>query len=177
MQRNQAVKNKSVYLDTNIFSRITDLKISSQAANAYRALADRQDIKLVTSPKTIQEIKQAPNKDRASVLHFIYSLFEKVPLQASEYSASISTASIGSTPIAGGWTDPLYSELKKIFDPDDAEHIFQAAKSLCDYFLTLDKKSILNRVENNQEKLAELCPSLVFVHPEVIIERLDNHSL
>jgi len=74
----------------------------------------------------------------------------------------------------GGWTDPLFRQLKDIFEKDDAEHIFQATKSKCNYFLTLDKKSMLNRVNSKLDKLNEICPNLVFTSPELILDELEN---
>ena len=69
----------NVYLDTNIFSRVTDLKLSDATAFAYRQLADMPELCFVTSAKTKQEIGQTPNEIRASVLLFLYSVFAKVP--------------------------------------------------------------------------------------------------
>ena len=50
-----------------------------------------------------------------------------------------------------------------MFDADDAEQIFQAAKSECHYFLTTDKATILNRLTADQNLRARLklcCPAL-----------------
>jgi len=38
-------------------------------------------------------------------------------------------------------------------------------KEKCDYFLTLDKTTILNRVPSNLEVLMRLCPTIEFVNP------------
>ena len=170
------MKLLTIYLDTNILSRITDLKISEQTAKAYEALSQRTDIQLVTSEKTSQEIKITPNQSRASMLQFIYSLFHKVPMKTMRDSGCVSGAPIGCTPLSGDWTDPLLNKLETIFDSDDSEHIFQSIKSDCSFFLTLDKKSILNRVSSNPDLLFELCPNLKFVSPEEMINFLENQK-
>ncbi len=56
------LNTKTIYLDTNILSRIPDLRLSEESANAYEKLSQRTDIKLVTYFKTIQEIKKTPNQ-------------------------------------------------------------------------------------------------------------------
>ena len=61
--------------------------------------------------------------------------------------------------------NPLFTQLKTIFDLDDAEHIFQAHKRNMDYFLTLDKKTIINRAVLNKDKLQQTGISLKFVLP------------
>ncbi len=165
---------KTIYLDTNILSRIPDLKLSEESALAYEKLSQRDDIEFVTSAKTQQEINMTPNKSQASVLNFLYSLFRKTPMRVSEYSGVYGDAPFGCTTFGGGWTDPLFRQLKDIFEKDDAEHIFQATKSKCNYFLTLDKKSILNRVNSKLDKLNEICPNLVFTSPELILDELEN---
>ena len=71
--------------------------------------------------------------------------------------------------------DPLFLKLKQIFDEDDAEHIFQAEKNDMDYFLTLDKKTILNRVLSNRNKLKEANVTLRFVLPTELVREL--HSM
>jgi hypothetical protein len=161
-------------LDTNILSRIPDLKLSEKSARAYEELSKRTDVKLVTSPKTSREIRDTPNQTRASILQFLYSLFQKVPMHTAVYSGCLGGAPLGCTPLGGGMTSPIFRELMTIFDHDDAEHIFQAIKSGCNYFLTLDRKSILNKIEVNSEKLLVLCPNLVFASPEEILDLIDS---
>nr|WP_298144041.1 type II toxin-antitoxin system VapC family toxin [uncultured Pseudomonas sp.] len=154
-----------VYLDTNIFSRITDLKISDETALAYQKISEDSEIKLVTSAKTKSEFQGTPNKARASMLLFLFSLFEKVPMEVSSYSGAINSAPLGMCTLNGGWTHPRLIALRKIFDSDDAMHIFQAQQSKCNYFLTLDEKTILSRVRLNQELVSSICPGLKFCSP------------
>lgn len=67
---------------------------------------------------------------------------------------------------------PLLKKLRNIFDSDDAEHIFQAIVGGCRYFITIDKKTILNRVEDKKVLLEEICPDLEFVSPSELLKKL-----
>jgi hypothetical protein len=109
-----------VYLDTNIISRITDLKLSEEAARAYRLLAENRDVQLVTSSKARQELEETPNVIRNQILAFLCTLFTKVPDRIAEVGASWGSAPWGSTTWGGGWVDPTLQGLRGIFEPDDA---------------------------------------------------------
>lgn len=73
---------------------------------------------------------------------------------------------------AGGGEDPVFSSLKRVFELDDAEHIFQAVKAKCDYFLTLDRSTIIDRVHSNRDFLARICPNMEIVDPGSLLARL-----
>ncbi len=161
-----------VYLDTNILSRIPDLRITEATADAYAELAGFGTIQLVTSEKTRAEILGTKNRRRSGVLQLLVALIEKVPIQVVYYSDTIGEAPIGVTPIGGDWTDPLYDALCNVFDAADAEHIVQAARAQCAYFLTLDETSILSRARAQHAAVANLCPGLSFVSPEEIVVAL-----
>jgi predicted nucleic acid-binding protein len=164
--------DKVVYLDTNILSRIPDLRVSDNTASAYAELANIGGIRLVTSDKTKQEIRRTQNQVRNSLLQFLWVLIEKVPMQTVYYSGCFGSAPFGATPLGGDWEDPLYSDLRKVFEPDDAEHIVQAVRANCDYFLTLDRESILDRVEKNEAVVSTLCGRMTFVSPDELIKQL-----
>lgn len=168
------MKEATIYLDTNILSRIPDLRISETTANAFANLANLGGVKLVTSQKTKQEILGTRNTSRGSILQFLYALIDKVPLQTVHYSGCIGGAPIGATPIGGDWTDPLWAELKTVFDPDDAEHIVHAVRAGCDYFLTLDRETILDRAITNQDIIKKSCGKLLFVSPEEVVEAIQK---
>ncbi|GAB4273925.1 MAG: hypothetical protein Kow00111_27650 [Thermincola ferriacetica] len=70
--------------------------------------------------------------------------------------------------------EPLFTELKQVFDIHDAEHIFQAVKGKCDYFLTLDYKTILNRVTSHQNQLAIICKEMKFVDPVKLLNSVQS---
>lgn len=165
-----------VYLDTNIFSRVTDLKISEETAAAYRQLADMPGIILVTSAKTKQEMERTPNEVRASMLLFLFSLFAKVPWRVSEYDGALNDVPLNMCALNDSWTHPVLSELRNIFDDDDATHIFQASQSGCQYFLTLDDKTILSRVKQHQALLMSACPQLKFRSPIELVAELKPNA-
>ena len=130
-----------VYLDTNIVSRLSDVRVTPATADAYAALADMQVVEFVTSEKSRQEVRQATNPTRNAVLQLLVSFIDKVSAQTIRLSGAVGGAPIGATPLGGDWTDPLYERLTATFDPDDAEHIVHAVRGGCDYFLTLDEES------------------------------------
>jgi hypothetical protein len=83
-------------------------------------------------------------------------------------------APLGAAPLGGGavYADPLLVQLWGIFDPGDARHVFQAIKSDCSYFLTLDRKTILARVKSKSVDLAKICPNLRFVTLTQLAEQI-----
>lgn len=166
------MEETTVYLDTNILSRIPDLKVSEETAGALAKLAGLGMVRFVTSQKTKQEILQTPNPHRNSLLQFLHALIEKVQTVPVYFSGAIGGAPIGATPIGGDWTDPTYSKLKSIFDKDDAEHIVQALKAKCDYFMTLDEKTILRRVKANAEEVREICRGMKLLSPTGVVDAI-----
>lgn len=162
----------AVYLDTNIISRIFDIRISEETAMAYRQLSEMQGLRFVTSAKTKQEMEQASNQRRASVLLFLYNQFAKTPWEVAEYSGAIGDNPIGLCVVGGGWTHPTLSKLRGVFDEGDAYHVFQASKAGCDYFLTLDEETILSRAKQNQELLSSICSNLKFRSPIELVQEL-----
>lgn len=161
-----------VYLDTNIFSRVTDLKIPEETAIAYRQLAEMPEISLVTSAKTRQEMERTPNEVRASMLLFLFSLFVKVPWKVAEYSGAINGAPLGMCALNSSWTHPALAKLMSIFDADDATHVFQASQAGCHYFLTLDERTILSRARGHEALLSSICPQLKFRSPAELVAEL-----
>lgn len=161
-----------VYLDTNIFSRVTDLRISADTAEAYRRLADVPDLTLVTSAKTKQEMERTPNEARASVLLFLFGIFSKVPWNVAKCSGSFNSVGFNVCALNSSWVHPMLRALRATFDADDADHIFQAAQAGCQYFLTLDDQTILSRVRDNRPLIESLCPQLKFCSPVELIAEL-----
>lgn len=56
----------------------------------------------------------------------------------------------------------LLRELREMFDPADAEHIYQAIEGGCRYFLTTDQKTIIDRIPAYEEKVNSLCRGMRF---------------
>ena len=163
-----------VYLDTCFISRLTDLNLSEDEALAYQLLAENQEMRLVTSSKTKQEFEKASNVVRNRALMFLYALFSKIPHRIGEVSGCWGSAPWGRTMWGRGWVDPMLKGLREIFEPDDAQHIFLAVKDECDYFLTLDRKSILSRVQANQPKIVSLCGDMKFTSPVEMLPLLQS---
>ena len=59
----------------------------------------------------------------------------------------------------------LLRELKEIFDPADAEHVYQAVTGGCRYFVTVDRKTIIDRAVQNKDKIDNMCNGLIFIRP------------
>lgn len=155
------------YLDTNIFSRKTDReRVSLHELQAIDRLADH--FILVSSALAEKEIMNIPERyseDRDKVMEVFKGLARKVQWTIPEYAGTVNGAPLGATAVNANWVDPLYDALEKIFDADDAAHIFQASKAECDYFVTLDGRTILGRATHNKEFLLSLLPHLQFFSP------------
>jgi hypothetical protein len=89
-----------------------------------------------------------------------------------EHSGAYGEGAYGEGPYSGGWTDPIYQALKAVFDPADAAHIAHAVHSNCEYFLTLDQKTILDRVKKHAAAVKDACGGLRFVTPEQLVQEL-----
>ena len=169
------MEETTVYLDTNIISRIPDLQVDEDTASALAKLAGMGMIRFVTSQKTKQEILKTPNPHRNSLLQFLHALIEKIRTTPVYYSGAIGAAPLGATPIGGDWTDPSYARLKRIFDNDDAEHIVQALRANCDYFMTLDDKTILSRVKKHAVEVSSICGQMFLLSPEDVVKAIEEN--
>jgi predicted nucleic acid-binding protein len=163
------VKPQTVYLDTNIVSRIPDPDVTEATANALRDICRSGKCKFVTSETTLKEVRQTPNEPRNAMLQFLFWLIDHVEFHTVFMSGGFGGAPFGTAPFSGDWKDPFFLELRKYFDADDAEHILQAIRANCDFFLTLDKKTILNRIGQNQKEISNLCGPIIFVSPEQLL--------
>lgn len=130
------------YLDTCIVSGLAkeDLAPLEQSAVMYLLQAHKQgELKLVTSAVTAKEISQIPEESRRAH-SVIYSLLSDVP---SVVLSSTTSLSVMGTP-GPGRDDPLFANLKCLLpDPEDAEHVFQAARNGVHYFVTVDRRTML----------------------------------
>lgn len=96
----------------------------------------------------------------ANLVNFISSLYGRARYGTTRYASS------------GHEEDFIFTALKKIFEGDDAVHIFQAAKGKCQFFLTLDKKTIIKRANRYEEVLRGLTPKLRYVGPRELVDIL-----
>lgn len=164
----------SVYLDTCVLSRIVDVRLKEATALAYAEIVKHGDVQLVTSHKTRTEVLRTASPVHKSLLQFLVALVQKVPLRTLHLSGAIGAAPVGAVPIGGSWTDPLLTQLRQIFDSDDAEHITLAVRAGCRFFLTLDNATILSRAQAHSEHLKALVGALQFVNPEQLATRLQS---
>lgn len=151
IEAQEAARNSGIktYLDTNIFGRAIDGRIKNEEAAALRRIKGKPDINFYTSEKTRKEVANHPSQSKQDYLNFVIDFLDVIPEEnfITFYSGALGSAPLGTTPFGGGGSseDPIYSSMKGIFEPDDAEQIFQAVKSDANYFLTLDEATILSR--------------------------------
>lgn len=164
------MRNVSVYVDTNIFSNALDPNMSQGRKAIFKRLT-LANINFVTSEKTKQEIDRITDESKLQQLESIYTFIAKIRTTHIKdfMPAVLGNSCLGSMAL-GGMTveDPLYCKLKKVFDKDDAEHIYHAIKARCDYFLTLDRKTILKRAKKHVGQLNGL--NIKFVSPGELIQ-------
>ncbi len=131
-----------VYLDTCIISGLAkeDLDESEWAAS-LQILKLHKDkvIETITSPVAKEEIDRIPEIYRSRHLE-VYDLLKGIPavgyLRLDFFS--VSGLRVKQTKEFGA----LFSLLH---DRDDAKHIYQAYRSGVNYFITVDRRSILNK--------------------------------
>jgi len=163
-----------IYLDSSIITFIS--KIDDKNAIALRKLSENPRIIFYTSEKAKREIENYKGLKGQAYLIFIYNLIKKIPEENIIKFIPATFGSIGfnSATFGGGSSteDFLFTNLKQIFEKDDAEHIFQAEKHNLDYFLTLDQKTIIKRVRDDKEKLKKINLNIQFVSPDGLLQKL-----
>ncbi len=161
-----------VYLDTNILSRLKDRRINDEQAAAIDSLCDVEEIKYVVSENTLKEFMKTKDPKMRAMLKLFYRIITKVPYKPSVVSiAGWGTIQFGEASFGGGveMASPKLTSLMKIFDQEDAEHIFQASESECKYFLSFDR-ALIEAAETAQIEMATLCPDLAIVDPKQFLE-------
>jgi predicted nucleic acid-binding protein len=183
MEKQEHIEVK-VYLDTNlIFDPIKIDNIEQGEVEALKTLSESQRVKFYVSEKVKKEIEKHKNPKKKNYLLFLYNLIQKVPeeniikdvpflFDAIMFDEGVFDGNIKKE-------DPLFIKLKQIFDKEDAELIFQAEKNDLDYFSTLDKKTILNRLREKENQLKEINLKIKIVSPSQLIKELglDTKSL
>lgn len=172
------MKKNLTYVDTCILSRIVDLRFSKKIGDAVNILCDIDNVEMVTSPKTLDEFMKATDDKKRTALKLLFKIISK--LQKKEtliYNPATWGSGVWGEFVWGGGSnseDPDYTKIKKIFDIDDADHIYQAHKNNCDYFLTLDKKTILDRAKTYEKDLLSIPVKMKFVNPVDLVEKLSK---
>lgn len=169
---------RKVYLDASLISdpsRVDNMR--EEELEALRILSGNSRLKLYTSEKTKREIEKHENQKKKNYLVFLYNLVKKIPEENTiESVPAVFNMVMFNEATFGGSAhreDPLFTSLKRIFDEDDAEHIFQAEKHNLDYFLTLDNRTILNRIREKQNQLKTLNLKIHIVSPTQLVKELE----
>jgi len=173
---NQEQQSK-VYLDASLISDPSKIdNIREEELEALSILSGNPRVKLYTSEKTKREIAKHKNLKKRNYLVFLYNLIKKIPEENTIKSvpALFDMVMFNEATFGGSADreDSLFASLKKIFDEDDAEHIFQAEKHNLDYFLTLDGRTILNRIREKQNQLKTLNLKIHIVSPTQLVKEL-----
>jgi len=170
-------QQSTVYLDTSLISepsRVDNMR--EEELEALRILSGNSRLRFYTSEKTKREIAKHKNPKKRNYLVFLYNLIEKIPEENTIKSVPACFNNVGFNEAGFDGSvdreDPLLTSLKGIFDKDDAEHIFQAEKHNLDYFLTLDKRTILNRIGEKQNQLKILNLRIHIVSPMQLVKEL-----
>lgn len=141
------------YLDTNLVSGLGKADMNPDEYEALHRVIELMHegrVALVTSAVTKEEIDRVPLEHQAPH-QAIYALLAKVPVvDEQKLVPRIIQAMRGRSQIVG----PLVVEeedmgtLNGILpDHNDARHVFQALRNSSEYFVTLDRKTILTRAK------------------------------
>jgi predicted nucleic acid-binding protein len=145
----------TVYLDTNITSRLAKADMTQPVRAALVNIVElfsQGKLDLVTSDlskKEIDKLNSLPNIDRDKWnLDVVVSLLKKVPFVEDHKLLGFNSY----WDRFGGYSNPIIEDdaisaaLRGIgLDRTDAHHLMVAIRAECDVFLTLDKRTILNR--------------------------------
>ena len=168
-----------VYVDNNVISLITELRagaptVPQTEVDGLERLCDDPTLELVTSEQTVEEFRRTAGRLRVALKllgRLIGLTF--VPMQPTQVPNPQVVVAPGRSRIIMPplRPDELYEKLRTIFRDDDARHILNAARASCDFFLTLDRKTILAPARQNQMELATLCGGMEFVSPDELATR------
>jgi len=168
-------KNLKVYIDTCILSKLVWHSTEEEQQKSLDKICDYDCIDFVTSPITLEEFNKTKQAHIRVGLKVFYKLINKIP------NAKFTKTEGGLTfpikfPISFGTIieEDLYKKIKKIFKKRDILHIYNAIKGNCNYFLTSDNKTILNKLKNNKTlaELKEICPDMEFVDPNTLLKKI-----
>jgi predicted nucleic acid-binding protein len=169
------------YLDSNIFFRLYDDKASKDVLDALEKLADNDAIELVTSKETMAELQREERQIKRVTFKLLYRLIKKAKEHSLTYQEEVGawgTMQWGD-PWGGGivtCTKPLFTELRRIFpDEPDAKHIAQAIMENCNYFVTLDKKTIINKAVPHSKLLLAIGNGIQFLTPQELALALEKN--
>lgn len=169
-----------IYLDTCTLSFLYKKDVDIKQAEALLSIIKNKDLEIVTSAMTKVEIDNAQNDYDRVVLNILYEMVGKVYAIPPKIPYS---GRIGETPwgvplgSSGYITDAIYVTLEPFFkDKNDVAQIYYAVKTKCDYFLTVDKKTILKPYEKNRSVFDELIKPTKIVDPLTLVVQLKKDA-
>lgn len=163
-----------VYLDNALISELADPELDHATVEALGELAEQEGVAWVTSRVTLDEMLETGDSVKRGVLKFLYSLMDVTAYTPPESMVGVGG---GFGPIAGGEEEPEFRRLREIFQGrGDVNHVFQAVRSNCDYFLTLDHRTILHNAREHRGDLNEICPDLEFVSPSKLLHAVRRNE-
>ena len=117
--------------------------------------------------KTTDKLQRASLKWVAKLLEEMKSVPDATPRAQVITAGLVGGRRGGSSRMVGpaSLLDPVRTAIGEIFDPDDADHIFQAVKSGAQFFLTTDQKTILGRALSERPAVTAACGEMKFVSP------------
>jgi hypothetical protein len=141
-----------LYLDNDVVSSLArdDLPSQSDALDRLLAAYEKGNLQLVTSELTLGELQKVPKQYRAPLDH-VYRRLAKVPIVRWEDVIFITNDGMNNWPSFD--RDPLYKDLNALgLGMIDGQHVYVAAKTGCEVFLTCDG-GILHRAAT----IGQLC--------------------
>jgi hypothetical protein len=173
VKENKSIK---VYIDNCVFSKLLrDTIDDKEQLKALEKIYDCDYINLVVSEEILKEFVKTKEDSIRIALKLFYKLIKNVD-------------TVNIIRFEGGWSFPWkfprtfgtevkdknFLKLKKIFKNGDEVHIYNAIKADCKYFLTLDYKTVLNKIKKDEVKMKikEISPDLEFVDPKKLLKRI-----
>lgn len=179
--KNPKDAEKKIYVDSSFIIDPAKIKnFTEEEKRAIKIIKSRRDIFpkcFYTSEKTKEEIEKHKNSKKREVLLEEYDIIGKIPNEniIKFTSALFNAVMFNAATFNGSYSaeNPLLIKLKTLFDKDDAEHIFQAEKSNMGFFLTLDKKTIIDRIIRKPNEFRKIGLRINIVSPVDLLNILE----
>lgn len=179
-----------IYLDTVILNKMVDdlWKFKEDRESFTKISKLKPDSFYVSQTITLQEIKNDPDPVHLNKVLKLYNNMKKISLPPS-------------LSVISGFSnkDMDRIKLREIFTPDenknpeprenyvphfqnkrgkqitaDADHIYYAWKSGCDYFLTIDRDSIIEKYHNNKSEVDKIISPMKIVVPPTFLSKITS---
>ena len=188
-----------VYLDTSILSLLGEyerrgaMRLPGREADASALIVlwRRDDLDFVSSPKAGQELSRNRARDSQvadlGVFDNLRHVVASIPRFVLHPRILVHRAAWSSVDQPGGpihvispppFVSPTWQSLLdlRVFHSDDAEHVYHAMHARCDYFLTVDYKTILDPVTRNRDAVSTLCGALEFASPTQLLANCNRST-